>query len=87
MGLYGKCIVHPFYALVLDWGFNSILNLQERIGRAEIRPHHFIDFYDCIAMIGLMDIIYSRNFLTWNNRQERRISCILDKVLVNYEWC
>lgn len=50
--------------------FNSILNSQERVGGAEIRPQHFADFLDCVNITGLTDMRYCGNFLTWSNKQE-----------------
>lgn len=49
-------------------------------------PNHFADFYNCVAMTGLMDTWFSSNFLTWNNRSDNRTSSKLDRVLVNSKW-
>lgn len=41
---------------------------------------------DCVNIMGLVAMKYSGNFLTWSNRQESRIACKHDKVLMNVDW-
>lgn len=65
--------------------FNSILNSEERVGEAVVRPHHFANFLDYVTTIGLTNMRYRGNFLTWTNKQDNRCWCKLDKVLINAE--
>lgn len=66
--------------------FNFVLSVQERVGGADVRPYHYADFVDCVNITGLADMKYGGNLFTWNNRQERRIACKLDRVLINSLW-
>lgn len=80
-----SCTITTPWLLMGD--FNSILNSQERVGGSQVRPSHFVDFHDCIEVVGLFDMRFTGSYLTWINRQEHRISSKLDRVLVNAEWC
>lgn len=35
---------------------------------------------------GLKDMRYRGNYLTWNDRHKNRITCKLDRALINAEW-
>lgn len=58
----GMCdyLVHMSCNVTLPWlvmvDFNLILNAQERVGGSQVKPHHFLDFYDCISIMGLLDM-------------------------------
>lgn len=56
------------------------------MGGAEYGLHIFTDFMDCVTIMGLTDMRYRGNFLTWSNRKENCKYCKLDIVLVNDEW-
>ncbi|XP_074277933.1 uncharacterized protein LOC141601538 [Silene latifolia] len=70
------------------WGdFNCVLQDNERLGgrvtEAETDP-----FHDCIQECGVMDIVATGAFCTWNNKQppETRVYSRLNRWLVNQVW-
>lgn len=60
-------MVYPSTDTAISWvlmgDFNSMLDSQERVGEAEVRLHHFVDFHDCVLIDGL-DMRYMGDFLT-----------------------
>lgn len=68
--------------------FNSVLNLDERIGR-QVRLHEVYPMRNCFAKCGLMDIKAVGHFFTWNNKQEgdNRVLSRIDRAVANESWC
>lgn len=54
--------------------FNSVIDPHERVGGTQVHPAQIVDFYDCVAITGLMDMKFTGIFLTWSNRHTYRIS-------------
>ncbi|XP_062118735.1 uncharacterized protein LOC133832402 [Humulus lupulus] len=67
--------------------FNSVLFPSDRLhyrgNGAEMVP-----FQSCVEKCGLIDMKFTGNFFTWNNKQEgsSRVYAKLDRVLVNDHW-
>lgn len=68
--------------------FNSLLQMEERLGGARVLPHELADFHRAVEECFLEDLPYSGSFYTWSNRSHNggRIYSKIDRVLVNQEW-
>ncbi|XP_074315537.1 uncharacterized protein LOC141651735 [Silene latifolia] len=77
--------IHGPWAIGGD--FNCVVQANERLGgmvsNAEAEP-----FSDCLQDCGLLDIVASGSFYTWNNKQpyDTRVYSMLDRFFVNQEW-
>ncbi|XP_057247778.1 uncharacterized protein LOC130589994 [Beta vulgaris subsp. vulgaris] len=74
-------------AWVVTGDFNSVLNLEERLGSAvtlrEVEP-----FRQCIRLCQIQDLPFSGPYYTWSNKQEgdQRVFSKIDRVLANSRW-
>ncbi|VFQ95590.1 unnamed protein product [Cuscuta campestris] len=68
--------------------FNTVLNLDERLGGNITNWEEPRLFKDCLNNCGLEDLPYEGSKYTWTNNQskETRIYSKLDRVLGNVEW-
>ncbi|KAF5181740.1 hypothetical protein FRX31_028672, partial [Thalictrum thalictroides] len=64
---------------------NSVLSAKEKVGGADLQ-HNYNDFLECVNIAGLVDMKYTWDQLTWNNGQNNRTWCKLDRTLINSEW-
>ncbi|XP_062119324.1 uncharacterized protein LOC133833082 [Humulus lupulus] len=57
--------------------------MKNGVNRSEMIP-----FQSCVEQCGLVDVKFSGNFFTWNNKQEgrARVYAKLDKVMANEQW-
>lgn len=68
-------------------GFNKILSLTEKFGRAP-RSQHQMGFRDAVNSCGFQDLGFFGPEFTWCNLQEgnNRVYLILDRAFANPEW-
>lgn len=59
-----------FRPWILLGDFNSIIIPSDKIGGAEILPHHLKDFHNCVQSAHLLDLPFSGCFYTWTNFQQ-----------------
>lgn len=60
--------------------FNSVLETREKIGGSQVNSSQVTGFQDCVTLAGALDMRYTRNYLTWSDRQAQRISSKPDSV-------
>ena len=63
--------------------FNSILNLEDRIGGTTVTENETRDFADCILYCGLQEFSFEGAYYTWNNK---RIWSKIDRAFHNNLW-
>ncbi|VFQ60700.1 unnamed protein product [Cuscuta campestris] len=75
-------------ALCVLGDFNTVLNLDERIGGNPANWEESRMFKNCLGECGLEDLPYEGSKYTWTNNQDldHRIYSKLDRVLGNVEW-
>ncbi|XP_062103902.1 uncharacterized protein LOC133815024 [Humulus lupulus] len=68
-------------------GFNSVLSPSDRL-HYHGNGSEMVPFQSCVEQCGLVDVKFSGNFFTWNNKQEgfSRVYAKLDRVMVNDQW-
>ncbi|VFQ83678.1 unnamed protein product [Cuscuta campestris] len=68
--------------------FNSVLDMNDRIGGSPVSWDETRDFKQCIQKCGLEEIPSEDSRYTWSNRQGlgKRIYSKIDRTLANVEW-
>ncbi|XP_070047273.1 uncharacterized protein [Nicotiana tomentosiformis] len=67
--------------------FNSVLNMEDRIGENPVSLIEVVEFSNCIKACGLLELPHQGNKYTWNDRRsEQRIYSKIDWVVINEEW-
>ncbi|RAL37786.1 hypothetical protein DM860_000480 [Cuscuta australis] len=68
--------------------FNSVLELDDRIGGNPVTIEETSDFKNCVQTCGLEEIPSEGSKYTWSNRQGcgRRIYSKIDRALANIDW-
>lgn len=79
--------VNTSEAWVIMGDFNSVLNLDERMGFL-VRLYEVQPFRECVTYCGLVDIKSSGRMFTWTNKQEGecRVFSTIDRVMANMKW-
>ncbi|KAK1303150.1 hypothetical protein QJS10_CPB11g01233 [Acorus calamus] len=63
--------------------FNEVRYSNEKVGGSPVHSRRLRKFNSCILASGLEDLKSIRHILSWNNRQDSRILCRLDRVMGN----
>ncbi|KAK1279157.1 hypothetical protein QJS04_geneDACA021350 [Acorus gramineus] len=66
--------------------FNEVRYGTEKRGGRPLQTSRAIRFNNCLDNCHLFDLHALGNTFSWNNRQENRISCRLDRILGNSDW-
>ena len=59
---------HKNILILLGGDFNTILNLNDKIGGTQQIPHSSKDFFKWCEVHNLIDIPFSNGKFTWNNK-------------------
>ncbi|KAK1303909.1 hypothetical protein QJS10_CPB11g01512 [Acorus calamus] len=63
--------------------FNEVRYSNEKVGGSPVHSRRLRKFNSCILASGLEDLKSIGHILSWNNRQDSRILCRLDRVMGN----
>ncbi|KAK1310887.1 hypothetical protein QJS10_CPA08g00722 [Acorus calamus] len=66
--------------------FNEVRYTNEKLGGRALQTNRLMNFNSCIGQCNLFDLHATGNTLSWNNRQDNRIACRLDRLMANSEW-
>lgn len=67
--------------------FNSVLNMDDRIGGNPVSLAEIVEFPSCVEACELIELPQHGSKFTWNDKQgENRIYSKIDWVFVNQEW-
>ncbi|KAK1318512.1 hypothetical protein QJS10_CPB04g00904 [Acorus calamus] len=68
---------------IVGGDYNEVRYSSEKFGGRPVHQRRLRKFNSCIEESGLFDLKAYGQTLSWNNRQDSRIMCRLDRVLVN----
>ncbi|KAK1267557.1 hypothetical protein QJS04_geneDACA002663 [Acorus gramineus] len=66
--------------------FNEVRYTNEKLGGCALQTNRLMNFNSCIGQCNLFDLHATGNIMSWNNRQDNRIACRLDRLMANSEW-
>ncbi|KAK1262357.1 hypothetical protein QJS04_geneDACA008687 [Acorus gramineus] len=71
---------------IVSGDFNEVRYGSEKVGGRPIHSRRAFKFNRMISHAGLQDVKATGHHLSWNNNQEERVACQLDRTLVNSIW-
>lgn len=73
---------------IIAGDFNSVLNVDDRVGGNPITWPEIVDFHHCVDTYGLIELPYVGQRYTWNDRNSsgQGIFSKIDWVFINNEW-
>ncbi|KAK1281048.1 hypothetical protein QJS04_geneDACA018856 [Acorus gramineus] len=68
---------------IVGGNFNKVFFSNEKMGGQPAHSRHLRKFNSCVLHAGIEDLKSIGHTLSWNNRQDNRIMCKLDRVMGN----